>query len=615
MQKTNLQVAKLVGAPDTSWSQVHTFSPPEEEKLQKRGELVAVLSAAGLGEGVEAVAAGREILSRLHEEYFGNLETGPYDRLKEAVSKIGEEFSSQGKITIIALVSWENVVYLAVLGDGKAMILRDGNLSRLAEGKEGETVTVSGFAKEGDLFLLATNKLFELAGEGVIRAALEAGTPEEAMDSLAPLIHQSPQQSLVGAAVVKVSSVQAASVFEPEEVEEKKEVSPAFSVLNSLGKFVQKLPRRPIYIRGEEGGRKTALSVGVILLLLLLISIVFGLRQRRILSIRQTYEGRLFEAEQKFNEAQNLKDLNPVRARQLISEARLIAEELSQEGVKDKRFEELQKNLGEVLGSVLGEYSVEGQLFLDLSLVRDGLFGDSMISSQKEILVFDKAGKRLVSFTFDSKDTKVLAGEEVVGEANLAAFYSGRAFLLDSEKIVEIDKEGLKKTVVSGEDEWGEIIFFEAYAGNLYLFDRGKGEIWRYPGVESGFGGRQRWFGKGVTSDFADAVSAAIDGSIWILYSSGKIAKYMLGAPDAFGAAGLSQEFSKPIVIFTNDQLENLYVLDAGNNRVVVLDKSGEYKAAYIWNKIGQARDFVVSEEEGKILLLLGDKIYEIKLQ
>ena len=35
----NLQIAKVVGTPfDGFWSQVHTFSPEEPEKKEKRGD-------------------------------------------------------------------------------------------------------------------------------------------------------------------------------------------------------------------------------------------------------------------------------------------------------------------------------------------------------------------------------------------------------------------------------------------------------------------------------------------------------------------------------------------------------------------------------------------------
>jgi hypothetical protein len=46
-----------------------------------------------------------------------------------------------------------------------------------------------------------------------------------------------------------------------------------------------------------------------------------------------------------------------------------------------------------------------------------------------------------------------------------------------------------------------------------------------------------------------------------------------------------------------------------------VIGKSGEYQAQYGWSGIAGAIDLVVSEEQGKIYLLTGEKIFAIDLQ
>ena len=68
-----VETAKIVGSPaDGFWSQIHTFFPQDDLKKEKRGILLAVLVVSGVEEGIEAVAQGREILGRLHEEYYGD---------------------------------------------------------------------------------------------------------------------------------------------------------------------------------------------------------------------------------------------------------------------------------------------------------------------------------------------------------------------------------------------------------------------------------------------------------------------------------------------------------------------------------------------------------------
>ncbi|MEK7091190.1 MAG: hypothetical protein AAB887_01625, partial [Patescibacteria group bacterium] len=65
-------------------------------------------------------------------------------------------------------------------------------------------------------------------------------------------------------------------------------------------------------------------------------------------------------------------------------------------------------------------------------------------------------------------------------------------------------------------------------------------------------------------------------------------------------------------VIYTDDETEKLYVLDATDGRVVVLAKTGEYQNQYTNDEMKGATGLVVDEKAGKIYLLVGSKVYEI---
>ena len=46
---------------------------------------------------------------------------------------------------------------------------------------------------------------------------------------------------------------------------------------------------------------------------------------------------------------------------------------------------------------------------------------------------------------------------------------------------------------------------------------------------------------------------------------------------------------------------------------MVVLEKDGKYKAQYLSDKLGEATDLAVSEKDGKIIILTGDKLFSIE--
>jgi len=142
-----------------------------------------------------------------------------------------------------------------------------------------------------------------------------------------------------------------------------------------------------------------------------------------------------------------------------------------------------------------------------------------------------------------------------------------------------------------------------------------RGEILRYRAAGNGYGSKQGWLASGVEPDFSKVVSMAIDGSIWVLTSSGKIEKYSQGTGVAVEIKGIDVPLAEPTAIYTDGELESAYVLDKGNKRVVEIDKEGEYRAQYRFEGIVDATDMVVAKEEGKILLLVESKIYQLELQ
>lgn len=617
-----VRTAKIVGTlSETCWSQVHTFFPEDEEKIKKRGSLLAVLSFSGAGEGIQAVTMGREILSRLHEEYYGELEAPVLKKLEEATEKVTQEFSNEERnLEIIAGVVFNNVLYLAVSGMGKALIKREQAIQVVCQGEKEKTTSASGFLKNNDLILLGTAHFFQILPEGVLRPALETGEPQEAADALTPIIHGKGGTEDVAALIAKVEEKEETKILEEEVLPT--EARESFSkIQNALSGLLAKVaPRRlgAIYIRTrQEKEKKTIFSVALILIFLLLLSIFLGIRKRQVQEKGARFDQLYLEAERSLSEGKALLELNPVQARQLLFEAKEKIEEAEGLKIEEEKLKSLKADLEQALSLVAREYSLsETPLFLDLNLVREGGGGEDLALYRLFLTILDKGQNRLFGIDVSKKSAEILSGGEILSGAKLVANYADNAFVLTEKGVIKIDIKAKKEEVgIEKDEQWGEIGALGAYGGNLYLLDKTKGMIWRYQGGEFGFGLRQAWFGTGVSPDLRTSVSMAIDGSIWILREDGKILKFTQGSPDAFGVAGLDKPFSSPNAIYTDDEAESLYILDKGNQRVVVLAKSGEYRAAYLWEGIEDASDMVVSEAEKKILLLNGSKIYEIELK
>jgi hypothetical protein len=631
MGKLTVKIAKLVGTPDqNSWSQVHSFIPEDEEKRKKRGILLAVFSFSN-GEGTEAVATGRELLSRFHEEYYGETEAKVFACLKTAITKIDEEFTRPERhLEIAACVIIENLAYLAVKGRGKILLKRKSVFQTLIEGNEIEIETASGQIKEGDLMLLGTSFLFQVLPEGRLKAALANETPEEVVEAMAPTILGQKEMARASSLVALIQAEK--EEVEPESTELKAEkpplVAPKFQpraflneIKERLSQVPSKLPRgvSRLYLRQKEREikqKKMILTVAVILIILLTVSVAFGSRSHEMNQKKQKFEAISSQIETAIQEGEALKELNPMKAKETLLQAQGLVNDLEELGVEKEKLAEIKNRFEQALATVVKEHELtEVPVYYDLSLIRDQGRGEKMALDGDQGVILDTQEKRLFSFNLGRKSIDVLAGGDELTGASLVTVYNDRAYVLTEKGILEVEIESKKTNlVIEKDEEWGKILDLGAFGSNLYLVDE-KGMIWRYPRAETGFGSKQNWFGSGVSPDLSGVVSMGIDGSIWLLRDDGKILKFTRGAPDPFGYSGLDKEVVNPQALYLDEETENLYLLDRGNSRILVLAKSGEYQGQYLWSGMSQATDLVVSEAEKKILLLVNDKVYVIEIK
>jgi hypothetical protein len=316
-------------------------------------------------------------------------------------------------------------------------------------------------------------------------------------------------------------------------------------------------------------------------------------------------------AKHEYEEALEIYSLNPQRARELFVTSKDKVSSMLEQGVDEKELHDLWKEIQNNEGLILGEYNLTAGLFVDLLLQTDDFNGTDMSVSNETVFVLDKDSEKALSVEIENKKTRILAGPSLIDDAKYIASYSDRAFILSGDKVYEVGDE--KRDVI--EKDWeGEALPY-AYTGNFYVLDKGLSEIFRYSGTGLDFSSKSEWLNESVEVDLGNAISWAIDGNIWLLTNTGGVIRFSLGNRVNFSVSGVSPPLSAPKQVFTNEELNYLYVLDPENERVVVLDKEGDFKAQYVAGEIKDAIDFGVSEQHQKIIILVPGKLLEIELR
>lgn len=628
METLGVLASRLAGNPGPlGWIQAYEYIPPDEELLEARGKLFVLIFIDFENEEISRFSEGREVLAKIQNEYYEKKEIGSFEALKLALDKAILEYQIEGKKINIAAASYiNNILYVAVTGNVQAGVIREGASVKILVGHPGEVISASGFPKEKDVFILGTNIFFEAFTDNDIKDAFVNSPTEQIPEKFESKILSSQDLLGVGVVALKFGGKEEEKLPIISQEEELPKANRTFGGFTKIGKTIsnilekvnEKLPRKRITIHEETQvyedlkDRKKLSSVGIILLIILIISIVFGIRQNKLKTERSKYADDLSRATHSFEESLKILSIDKERSIQLFLEAKGITDGLSQRNIKNEEFSKLLTAMGEKEGEILGEYQSGAQLYMDLSLIIDNFSSRDAVSSGSDVAFLDGGGKKAITLDLESKRAEAVSGMDNVGDGKRIAVYEGRAYVLNNDGIDLVGKDS--KRVI--EKEWGEDTFIKSYGGNIYLFDRGNSTIYRYPGLTSGFASKQLWLAPGIKPDFSDMTSWAIDGSIWVGYGDGEIEKYTQGSPKGIEIRGISTPLKDITSLFSNGDTKDVYILDKGNSRIVVIDKDGNYICQYNSGDLGNATDLFVSEVKKQAIYLIGgNKLQYIELK
>jgi hypothetical protein len=359
--------------------------------------------------------------------------------------------------------------------------------------------------------------------------------------------------------------------------------------------------------------RNKVLLVAFIFLLILSISLFLGYNKRQKLELSRQRQQLITDVQYRLEQAESLKNLNPSRAKTLLKEAKTTLEGYHQDE-SDVDINSLQQKVDHAYGLISRQYFIhEPSVFYNLSLIKDGFKASQVSLSENYLTLVDFSTRTLIRLDINKKSAEIVAGADLVPPSGRLASIPAWIFLELKREFQIIDPQQ-KEQVTSFKLEKVTIDQLIGYGNNAYVLDKNLGQIWRFRGVQSGLAEPDGFFSD--PQDLTYVSQIAIDGSIWFLRLDGGIEKYTTGIKDAYyPEVSMDTPLNSPTQFYTDENLDNLYFLDPQNRRVVEVSKRGQYQSQYIWEEIDSDYQLVVSSSLSKVLLISGDKIYEIDLQ
>lgn len=567
----------------------------------------------------DAFSRTRQCLAEA-EAAFYNTEAAIPQRLSEALREIQKTLADTEELEVL-IASYQqdaagSVLYLLCKnGPINAYLIRGDKQTNLCP-QGNDYQLVSGVLEEGDRVVLATDSLINLMGAVAALGSFPIETWEDEVGSRLPEAENYPVAAIVlereKSAILEKE--EAADEIEPLAFDQSK---PAFSLLRATGL----LGRR--FFRAVPRSKRGLALLGLALTLVVVGVMILGYQQKKESETLAEFNQNYQEALAEYNQAQSVKEWDIVAAASSLGRTRDLLEKALKIKPQDKQALDLKKQLEENRGGILKDYSVDQlPLWLDFDLIRKGLTAKNLSLSHGKLLVLDSSSKALLSVDLTTKSHQILAGADKLGNAQFATLNGETAWTFAKDLgIIQTDlKNSQTKTVIKPDDEWGNIKDIYGFAGNIYLLDSGdssivSGQIWKYIPIETGFAGRRAYFKAGTQANLGDATRLQIDSSVWVLKKGGEILKYTQGSPDYFSLSGLDKGINNPKSFFVSDETDNLYILDSGNNRLVVLDKKGIYKSQYQSDKFSSFSDLVVDEKGKRVYLLSGGKLFVMEFK
>lgn len=532
------------------------------------GQAITMPGAYGVVEveSPNAASIGIGILTKLSD-----LLKDPPVSLK-GLEAVAQDVMAQAIRTLILLVPVGGIVYIVSFGPGAVYLKRSSHVSKLLN----NAGALSGEVKEGDTILLVSESMTRAVSQDKLNKIFDA-------ESLTIILHEA--QNDVGSAGL---------IFHA--------AAPS-------------LPVVPIVRR-----RRHIPLVTLLLLILFIGSVTLGVVKKVRDRGNQELQSALNEATHVFEEGVALLELNPVKGRERLTKAKELLEPFRKEKLVRDLYGRVLDNLTLAMHSVRAEPAV----FFDATLIKISASVQTMSLFEQSFGLFDAKNRSVYILDIPSKKADIVGGGvQTEGTTRIAA-YADILYLLSKSGISTVrigDKKMIPNTIPES-DAWGTINSLIAYGGNLYLLDTEKSRIWKYVATEKGLpAGRQgfselrEYLNPDTLPDLSKATGMAIDGSVWVGTSDGKIFRFVQGKEQTFVTQGVEPGLGQFLVVYTSDVSKNLYILDADNKRVVTIDKDGMYLAQYMWEGEFAPTQLSVSEKEKKIFLLADGKIYFVELK
>lgn len=608
---------------------------------------------------VPGAEVAKEAFQLLQDHFLDDLTGDPYDRFESALREINGMVSEKEKelglkfipnVNVIIGVIQKDMVFLSQRGEAAGYLIRKRHVSSITEGlydeKNKEELfqnIASGGLEVGDCTMFVTGALIQYVTPNDLSKIFSEQPLSEAMKELDDLLQtdMEDQMTLLTFEVLEKTEEMAVapvpgrtenkidSVYDEEEEDrrpvhaplQEEEERPRSKRVNKGLEVLRKFAQRKetwAFLDGIRLWDKKKLlialgSIGLVLVVgIFLLSTVLGKQK-----VMEEMQDKLALAEENVTQAQTQGAFDKAKANELLDQAEALAVEVLDSGFSGGEASQLLDDISTERNALDNVQYVdeEVRLVADLS---DQLAGVPLIG-------LEPYGDRIVAYTAQNAYQILLDQVEAPDTLDAADKVTAGEFFDDFDSIVMITAggnlieytDGNAQFADTADVDWRTGVGVATYSNKVYILDPVSNQIWRYQRGTDGYGSGQSYFSTEV--DLSKAVSLAVDGSVWVMSSDGTLLKYLSGTLVDYGIKKAPlNSMEGATKVYTELGINQLYVLDPGDDRLFIFDKSTKnddltYNAQYVFENLkGTLVDFYLDKDRNMIMLVTTEALYEL---
>ncbi len=582
---------------------------------------------------------GKEAFQLLQDHFLDDLTGDPYDRFEAALQEINLMVHEKEKeldlkfipnMNVVAGVIQKDMLFLSQRGAAQGYLLRKRHVSSITDGLSDQLSKedlfqniASGLLEVGDSVIFATGNLVKYITPSDLSKIFTEENLQNAVKELSELLNQDleDQIALLSFEVLEKSHVPVNVQSDGINVDpttnlysDKKTLEKSLAVLR---KWLLKKERWAYLNRIKAWDRKRLITaISAVLGLLFVGVFVLNVSLTRTKKL-EDLESKLKIAEDNVTQAATRGAFDKNEARELLSEAEAFAIEVLDSGY-----------FGGPASQLLDDIREQRNFLDNIKVMDDGInlladFSDFLGDS--EIVGVQPVSDRLVVYTANEAYQVLLGDVQEPDILDAREQVRAGAYFKDRDLIVYVTDEGNVIEYADGNAQFADTadgsfkfaVDVASYSSRIYLLDPEEGEIWKYTRGTNSYGSALPYLSEDI--DISNAISMAIDGSVWLLNEDGSILRLLSGEKVDFNilkAPITSLEGASDI--YTELEISQIYVLDPDRNRILIYDKSGRsnditYSQQYVFENLkGRLTDLYMDKDRNVLVISTTQALYEL---